>query len=373
MINLLSIRCSLAFAPYVAESTSEFLNDGVVTSRVVRQGSSGLIVRSDGDIVLRHQNRQVQLGRAEARHYSATVGFRHEFYQVARMEDEVVMANVGGELLLSHPQSDLWLTRRAVAALLQTFSARSGSTSPSGLPEWVTVSAGGGRLLISDQRNGRWVLLGEDHIREIERRLALLEFPREASALLQPPTISLKGVTVHLQSASKLAETLEEFAETGRFQSFADRAPAFFLSAREATEGIEITDETSRVGLTAKEARKWAEIIRGELARLNSSCMTRGKIRTVFADAEQGRWVLQWGDEVLVSDTLISQPAWERRQPCLLGLDLSASEKPAGKDACAPRLESLEVKRADDCLLVLAPATGACVALDHSELARLSE
>lgn len=342
MINLLSIRCSLAFAPYVAESTSEFLNDGVVTSRVVRQGSSGLILRSDTDIFLRHQNRQVQFGREEARHYSATVGFRQEFYQVARMEDEVVMANIGSELLLSHPQSDLWLTQRMVAALLQAFSDEGRSTSPSGLPEWLTASAGGGRLVISDQRNGRWVLLGEDHMREIERRLALLEHPQPAAVLSQPPTISLKGVTVHLQSALKLAETLEEFAGTGRFQSFADRAPAFSLNAREATEGIEITDETSRVGLTAKEADKWVEMIRNELARLNSSCLTRGKIRTVFADAEQGRWVLQWGDEVLVSPR-------------------------------APRMESPEVKQADDFLLLLSPATGACVALDQSETAQLSE
>jgi hypothetical protein len=225
--------------------------------------------------------------------YSATVGFRREFYQVVRMEDEVVIANVGGELLLSHPQSDLWLTQGAVAALLQTFRSESASTAPTGIPEWLTVSAGGGRLLLSDQRNGRWVLLGEDHIREIERRLTMLEHPQNAMVLPQPPTISLKGITVHLQSASKLAETLEEFAETGRFQSFADRAPAFFLSAREATEGIELTDETTRIGLTPKEARKWAAIIQDELARLNSSCTTRGKIRTVFADAEQGRWVLQ--------------------------------------------------------------------------------
>lgn len=366
MINLLSIRCSLAFAPYVIESTSEFLNGGVVKSRVVRQGGNGLILRSDADIVLRHQNRQVQFGREEARHYSATVGFRHEFYQVARTEDEVVVANVGSEILLSHPQSDLWLTRRAGAALSETFRAGSASTSPSGLPEWLTVSAGGGRLLISDQRNGRWVLLGEDHIGEIERRLELLQDPRDASALPRPPTISLKGVTVHLQSALKLAETLGEFAETGRFQSFADRAPAFAFSAREATEGIEITDGTARVGLTAKESRKWAEIIRGELARLNFSCMTRGKIRTVFADAERGRWVLQWGDEVLVS-------AWERMHPCLQTFELNASENLAGNDACAPSMESLEVKRVDDFLLLLSTATGACVALDQSELARFSE
>jgi hypothetical protein len=59
--------------------------------------------------------------------------------------------------------------------------------------------------------------------------------------------------------------------------------------------------------------------------------------------------------------------------PCLHAFQMNASEKPAGKDACAPRMESLEVKRTEDFLLLLSPATGACVALDQSELARLSE
>jgi hypothetical protein len=362
MINIFSIRCSLAFAPYLAESTSEFLNDGVVTSRVVRQGGNGLILRSDGDVVLRHQNRQAQIGREEARHYSATVGFKREYYQVARMEDEVVMANVGAELLLSHPQSDLWLTQPAIAEMLRTFKDRSGAASPSALPEWLTVSAGGGQLLISDQRNGRWVLLGKNHIKEIERRLVLLEHSPDAVVLPQPPTISLKGVTVRLQSAQKLVETLDEFAETGRFQSFADRGADFSLSAREATEGIEITDETARVALTAKEARKWAEIMRVELARLNSSCITRGKIRTVFADAEQGRWVLQWGDEVFLG-AQASLPA-----------GLPESFNPGrSRQGCLRSQGSLEMKRADEFVLLLSPATGACVALDSSELARLSE
>src|SRR6266436_2213501 len=139
MLNLLSIRCSLAFAPYVAEGISEFLNGGAVTSRVVRQGSTGLIVRADGDLLFRHQNRQVHFGREEARHCAATVGFRREYYQVARMDDEVVMANVGSELLLSHPQSALWLDNRAAATLLQIFNGGNGPTSPTGLPEWLTV------------------------------------------------------------------------------------------------------------------------------------------------------------------------------------------------------------------------------------------
>lgn len=361
MLNLLSIRCSLAFTPYVVESTSEFLDAGVVSSRVVRQGGSGLIVRSDGDIVLRHQNRQVQLGREEARHYAATASFRHEHYQVARMEDEVVLANVGSELLLSHPQSDLWLSRQAVAALLNTFGGRSSSTAPEGLPEWLTVSASGGRLLISDQRNARWVLLGEDHLQEIERRIALLQYPKGASLPPQPPTISVKGVTVRLQSAEKLAATLEEFAETRRFDSFADRAPHFSLIAREATEGIEITDDDRRAGLTAKEARKWAEIIRSELARLNLSCMSRGKIRTVFADAEQGRWILQWGDEVLLG-AQASLPAG-LYEPVIPSANEQRTLRSQG---------TLETKLTGDLVLLLSPTCGACVALDANELTQLS-
>lgn len=362
MLNLLSIRCSLAFTPYVVESTSEFLDAGVVSSRIVRQGGSGLIVRADGDIVLRHQNHQVQLGREDARHYAATAMFRHEFYQVVRMEDEVVLANVGSELFLSHPQSDLWLSRQAVAALVNTFDGRSSSTAPEGLPEWLTVSAGGGRLLISDQRDARWVLLGEDHLQEIERRMALLEPRRGAALQPQPPTISLKGVTVRLQSAEKLAGTLEEFAETRRFESFVDRAPHFSLIAREATEGIEITDESRRVGLTVKEAGKWAEIIRSELARLNSTCMSRGKIRTVFADAEQGKWILQWGDEVLLYSQA-SSPGDSSEPP---------SPAPSGRGTLGSQ-GTLETKRAGDLVLLLSPTVGACVALDAGELARLSD
>jgi len=50
MINILSIRCSLAFAPYLAVSIEEFLSDGITGSRVVRQGGSSLILRSEGNL-----------------------------------------------------------------------------------------------------------------------------------------------------------------------------------------------------------------------------------------------------------------------------------------------------------------------------------
>src|SRR3989442_6707554 len=187
MISILSIKCSLAFAPYLAESASEFLNKGVLTSRVVRQGGSGLVVRSDGNVGLRHQNRQASLGVEEAAHYFATVQRRCEFYDVLRMQEEVVFANVGNELLLSHPQSELWLASKAVAGLIEAFNSESAPKpqSRSGLPDWLSISAAGGQLLLSDQRTARWVLLGEDHIRELERMLEALRAPKVASPRVQ--------------------------------------------------------------------------------------------------------------------------------------------------------------------------------------------
>src|SRR6185295_9464569 len=95
-------------------------------------------------------------------------------------------------------------------AALDTASTAAGVT---GLPDWLNISTGAGQLLISDQRNGRWVLLGADHIKELERRLGLLaDFP-SSSQQVKPPTISVKGIIVHLQSAFTLADALEAFAE----------------------------------------------------------------------------------------------------------------------------------------------------------------
>ncbi|MEK6405400.1 MAG: hypothetical protein AABN34_00410 [Acidobacteriota bacterium] len=351
MINILSIRCSLAFAPYLAASVAEFLKEGAVTSRVVRQGGSGLIVRSDDNVVLRHQNRQAYFGREEAAHYLATVQFRSEFYDVARMQDEVVLANVGDELLLSHPQSELWLDSPAVSVFVDVFSSESrpeAEVSRSGLREWLTVSTGGGRLLISDQRTGRWVLLGRDHLGELERRLEALRVAPAALSWPAPPTISLKGLTVHLQSAFKLAATLEHLANTGSFEPFEEITPIYSLTALRSVEGIELRDSDKRVALTPREARKWADIISGELDRLNARQIARGGIRTVFAGAEAGRWILQWGDEVFVPSVLLSH--------------LPSSRGSVGIGAAGPI-----VKRLDEFLLLLDPETGACVALTESE------
>jgi hypothetical protein len=356
MVNLFSIRCSLAFGPYIAESTAGFLTDGAMPSRVVRQGGSGLIMRAGEDVVLRHQNREAFFAREDARHYLATVRFRCEFHDVLRMPDEVVMANVGRELLLSHPQSDLWLKEQHVAELVLAFRSNKGNIeSSASLPDWLIASTGAGRLMLSDQRNGRWVLLGEDHVNELERRLFSLRLSPESVAQPTAPAISLKGLSVHLQSAFKLAKTLETFAETGSFATFEEIAPGFSLRAKSSIEGIEIADSDRRVALTSKEARKWASIFRAELARLNASCFERGRIRTVFADADQGRWILQWGDEVLVRDTLLSQiKAAQNGQPVL-------------------QTQSLALKRTPEFLLLLLPASGECVALDESERERLLE
>jgi hypothetical protein len=356
MINILSIRCSLAFAPYLAESATEFLREGGLASRVVRQGGSGLIIRSDGDMVLRHQNRQATLSREDAAHYSATVKFRCEVYDVLRMQDEVVLANVGNELLLSHPQSDLWLGSDAIAALTNAFNSESSSKADdtrASLPEWLSVSTGGGRLLLSDQRTARWVLLGDDHIRELERRLEALGVPTIAAPRLEPPTISLKGLAVHLQSAFKLAATLEEFAKSGNAEPFEEITPIYSLTASRSTEGIELKDSDNRVAITAREARKWAGVIRAELDRLNARQAERGGIRTVFADGPEGRWILHWGDEVFVSRGALSQK--------LAPLSLSAG---AEKGA-------LIVKNAGDFVLFLSPETGACVALTDAEVKHL--
>ena len=357
MINVLSIKCSIAFAPYLAASLAEFLGDGFTGSRVVRQGGSSLILRSDSNLVLRHEYRQASLGAEEARHYSTIVQFRSEFYDVSRMQAEVVLANLGDELLLSHPQSQMWLKRETVAALVRAFTGDSTAKadgSLSGFPEWLKLSTGGSSLLLSDQRTGRWVLLGEDHMRELERRHGLLH-SWNGAVCGPPPTIQLKGLTVHLQSALNLARTLEEFANTGRVTPFEEVTPIYSLKASESTEGIELTDSDKRIALTAREARKWTGIISAELDRLRVTQVLRGGIRTVFAHIEGGRWILQWGDEVFVPDTALA------RVLSYPGAVLSgATSHPIAK-------------RSEEFLLLLSPANGACVALTDLESGHLSD
>jgi hypothetical protein len=95
--------------------------------------------------------------------------------------------------------------------------------------------------------------------------------------------------------------------------------------------------------MNAKDTRKWAAIIRGELERLNASQRERGNIRTVFADSNKGRWVLQWGDEVFLAEG---------------GSAIDGSGR-------------VVIKRAGDSLLLLDRITGSCVGLDGVESASL--
>jgi hypothetical protein len=356
MINIFSIRCGLAFAPYLSESLAAFLIEGKFAPRVIRQAGSGLIVRSDGEAMLRFQQREAALGEAEAAHYSATVEFRREFYDVQRLQDEVVIANVGTNILLSHPQSDLWLEASHISHMLRTFGdapSQNREADSSSLPDWLNISAGAGRLLVSDQRNGRWVLLGRDHIQELERRLGLLDDVSLPSARYMPPTIPLKGLAIHLQSGVKLVETLEAYAETGEVNPFEEITPTYSLTAGRSAEGIELRDFDRRVGLNSREARKYASIIRSELERLNVVQVERGSMRTVFADDEHGRWVLQWGDEALVLNDSLD----ELRATHSLQSEGETYKAIAGQ--------------ANGFHLLLNPATGACVALTEAEQAQL--
>jgi len=352
MINVFSINCDLALAPYLVESFRSFIGQGATASRVVRQGGSGLIIRSDGRLFLRYQNREAVLGAGEARHYRATVEFRESFYDVKRLSDEVVFTSLGRSLLLSHPQSTMWLDTETLSALL---SRVEGSAEPAALPEWLHASSGDGRLLISDQRNGRWVFLGSDHLSELRLRLKALQESGEPRPALAPPTIALKGLVVHLQSAFRLARALETFAESGQVDGYEEAAPAYSLRVARSVEGVELVDSKVRVALTAREARKWAGIIRNELSRLRAEEIERGEIRTIFANGEGGRWVLQAGDEVLVPEDMRSRLA-------------SSSGEMADRREGWPALGQI-----DGFTLLLEVKQGGCVALTREELERLGQ
>jgi hypothetical protein len=349
MINILSINCSLAFAPYILESTEAFLASVAtsdIPSRVIRQAANGFIIRAEGGLLFRHQNREAELGREEAEHYFATIGFRQEVFDVAKTTDEVVFANVGNQLLLSHPQSEMWLEAGVIPRLLEAFHQK-GSPGIETLPEWLTLSGGDGQLLLSDQRNGRWVLLGSDHLAEFKRRCSLLNSSAVFQPLEKPPKISVKGLAIHLQGALKLQETLEEFAATGSFRPYEEITPVYQLLVMRTIEGMKISDGNLAMAMPAKEAQKWAAILRSELEKYQVKLSDRGNIRTVFATVEQGVWILQWGDEVLVSNhqlrKLQSQPF--QNEPN----------------------ERLTSRQEDEYLLLLDKASGGCVALTKAE------
>jgi len=212
MINILSIRCSLAFAPYLLEALEAFLKNGVAPPRVVRQAANGLVIRADNALILRHQNSEASFGETYAKHYLATVRFRSEFYDISLKSDEVVIANLGTQLFLSHPQSQMLIDATYLPSLLAAFTQSLNTEETVSLPEWLTISGGDGRLLLSDSRNGRWVLLGSDHFQEFQCRYNLLSLAEDFAQPEKPPEILIKGIKVHLQSALKLARELEAFA-----------------------------------------------------------------------------------------------------------------------------------------------------------------
>jgi hypothetical protein len=351
VINLLSIRCSLSFAPYLTDAVAGYLDSGSFNSRVVKQGGNGLIMRSDAKMALRFQAHEAMLGKQEARHYQATLAMRRDHYDIARMADEVIFANVGDSLMLSHPQSEIWLDANAVAALVRMYgNAATVNAEEQGIPDWLTVSTGADRLLLSDQRTGRWVLLGEDHIAELKRRAGLLAQAGETVSRVKPPQFNIKGIAIHLQAAFKLAEVLERFAESGQITPYVEQSPGYELVVEKATEGVALLDFEQRVGLTAREARKYAAILRDELEQHHAVLFERGDVRTVVADEGGSRWVLQWGDEILLSGNAL---AALREQANLSNAD------------------NLVVKRDGEFLLLLAPATGACAALTDNEAGAL--
>jgi hypothetical protein len=360
MINILSVKCSLAFAPYLTESISEFLG-GAGTARSIRQGGSGFIIRSEvepsnpGRMVLLHQDRKSTLDGEDLLHYQAAVRLRSEFYDVARTSDEVILATVNDALLLSHPQSEMWLSRTDLAFLVGQFRGQPVPESRLySKPEWLNVSAGGGRLLISDQRTGRWVLLAPDQINELEKRAAALSEAGANPPRAYPPVILVKGIAVHLQSAIRLAAALELFADAGTVERFSEQAPGFRLTVAPGIEGMEITDRENRAALTRKESPKWAALTRARLLSLNAEEVLRGRIRTVFADADDGRWVLQWGDEVL------------------LPTDYAFGDASFASDSEQLKDRHLISKRTDDYLIVLDRFNGNCIALESNELKYLA-
>lgn len=346
MINILSIRCSPAFAPYLIEAMEAFVIEGYSPPRVVRQAANGLAIRADKALILRHQNSEATFGKAYAKHYLATVRFRSIYYDIALKSDEVVFASLGNQLFLSHPQSQMTIEADVLPCLIKAFH-QSADAEGESLPDWLTISGGDGRLLLSDGRNGRWVLLGSDHFEEFQRRLPILASADELEQPKKPPVILVKGIKVHLQSVLKLTRVLQDFAELGEFTDYADVAPTYSLCLMRSNEGIKITDSNLVITITQKEARKWAAILQMESERLNLTEVERGGIATIFADSEDGQWILQMGDEVLIEK----------------GESLQI-RKNINQESQSPRIVT---KTDGEYYLILEKGSGGCVALLNDE------
>jgi hypothetical protein len=352
MINIKSIGCGLAFAPYILESLNSYVESGRVMPQVVKQAASGLILRSEEDLIIHYQNREVSLNQDEARHYLETVKFRQVVFEICRTSGEVVLANIARALLLSHPQSEIWLERSEIPYLIAAFQGSRDETIDV-LPEWLTISGGDGKLVLSDGRNGRWVLLGQDHLLELERRLPLMGLALANESLKKPPTIQMKGLNIHLQSAFKLLSTFEEFSLNGDFLPYEEYTPTYSLRVLRTIEGMKITDGNLLISVLAKEARKWTAIVESELEKLNAVEAERGNLKTVFASDTTGFWILQSGDEICLSNeqkqTLIKHP----------NSQLTTSR--------------LIAKTEGEFSLILDQVTGACVALNSEEIEKLQD
>ena len=133
--------------------------------------------------------------------------------------------------------------------------------------------------------------------------------------------------------------------------AYTEQTPDYVLTVEKATEGMALRDFDQRIALNAREARKYAAILRDELEQRRAAQFERGGLRTVLADSVDGRWLVQWGDEVLLNAEAVT----------------SLRQNPAASEA-----GGLVSRRDGEFLLLLDPATGACVALTGEEEAALS-
>jgi hypothetical protein len=262
------------------------------------------------------------------------------------MQDEVVLASIGPELLLSHPQSEIWLGQEIVDAMVEMFETDLNEVDAR-IPDWLKLSMGGGRMLLSDQRTGRWVLLGADHLNELRDRLERLGAEPIPPLTQAPPVINLKGIDIHMQSILKLVSTMKDFAE-GRDMAFEEITPTYSLKVYRSANGLELSDYENHTVLNAREVRKWIDLLKAETESLNVRQVERGQIRTVFVSSDNGDWILQWGDEVFVAG----------------GAGLQSVEQSA--DIGGSRSRAI-ARHIDGFRVIMNQSTGNCVALTELE------